>query len=46
VGFKFGDLSGRQTSPLKGGGQKGVSVPLLSLGEGVRGWGEVGDNIL
>jgi hypothetical protein len=32
--------SGRQSSPLKGGGKEGVPVPLPTLGEGVRGWGE------
>ena len=31
---------------LKGGGQEGVSIPLPTLGEGDRGWGEVGHQVL
>jgi len=45
--------AGRQTSPLKGGVQEGVPVPLPTSGEaclparqGVRGWVEVRNNIL
>jgi hypothetical protein len=35
-----------QTSPLKGGAQEGVPVPLPTSGEGDRGWGEIVSHIL